>query len=420
MRVPFTNYAYGISNWTSYDQNRVEMAIKPTAKMVSESVTRSRRHKPKGFLNPLPYSFNRVEYVKAQGTVTYKNKSQPKGSVYSGFVGGGGSYARFDSASSWSSTFAELSNASFSASDNIALIKVRLKAKDSTVNYGQALAERNQTARLLGDTCHSLVGMYRALRKGDADGLVRIAGKTKKRLSKKQKKHLRYTAKNARMDASARWLEIQYGWRPFMDDIWGSIENLGKQPVDNFYYTEKGSCLKVIDHSVNSDAIGGSYGRGTCWVKGEMRSRYIVIGLPRMNPGGFAAQMGLSNPALLAWELTPFSFVVDWALPIGDYLDSLDAMLNFEEKYVVLTRFGKIGWVDKGNGVITPDPPSYLTTATANYTGFKNQVFLNRSVSAGLPYPQLPRLKDPSSFTHMANGLALLVQIFGGGKTRVK
>lgn len=34
--------------------------------------------------------------------------------------------------------------------------------------------------------------------------------------------------------------------------------------------------------------------------------------------------LGFTNPAAVLWEATPFSFVVDWFLPIGDYLKTLD------------------------------------------------------------------------------------------------
>ena len=36
-------------------------------------------------------------------------------------------------------------------------------------------------------------------------------------------------------------------------------------------------------------------------------------------------QLGLLNPVSLAWELVPWSFVVDWVLPIGSVLSALSA-----------------------------------------------------------------------------------------------
>lgn len=37
----------------------------------------------------------------------------------------------------------------------------------------------------------------------------------------------------------------------------------------------------------------------------------------------FASSLGLDNPALIAWELTPLSFVFDWFINVGDFLTGL-------------------------------------------------------------------------------------------------
>ncbi len=40
------------------------------------------------------------------------------------------------------------------------------------------------------------------------------------------------------------------------------------------------------------------------------------------NPNLFlASRLGLTNPAAVAWELVPYSFVVDWFVNVGDYLN---------------------------------------------------------------------------------------------------
>lgn len=42
------------------------------------------------------------------------------------------------------------------------------------------------------------------------------------------------------------------------------------------------------------------------------------------------SQLSLTNPLEVAWELVPFSFVVDWMLPIGDYLSNMSALHGIE------------------------------------------------------------------------------------------
>jgi hypothetical protein len=39
------------------------------------------------------------------------------------------------------------------------------------------------------------------------------------------------------------------------------------------------------------------------------------------NPNLYLAnKLGFVNPAVIAWELVPFSFVVDWFVPVGNFL----------------------------------------------------------------------------------------------------
>lgn len=44
------------------------------------------------------------------------------------------------------------------------------------------------------------------------------------------------------------------------------------------------------------------------------------------------ARFGLVNPLEVAWELLPFSFVADWFLPIGGYLNAMDAPFRFDHR----------------------------------------------------------------------------------------
>jgi hypothetical protein len=44
----------------------------------------------------------------------------------------------------------------------------------------------------------------------------------------------------------------------------------------------------------------------------------------------FLNKLGLDNPAFIAWNLMPLSFVVDWILPVGKWLESFTAYAGLE------------------------------------------------------------------------------------------
>jgi hypothetical protein len=113
----------------------------------------------------------------------------------------------------------------------------------------------------------------------------------------------------------------------------------------------------------------------------------------------------------VAWELVPFSFVVDWAFPVGTFLSSLDALLGYEDAYYSSSLLVRAEWRDVGR---TQQTGNQLIAN--NFVGTKKMVYLKREVSSSVPIPHPPRLRDPRSLTRMANGLALLAQVFGRGR----
>ena len=68
--------------------------------------------------------------------------------------------------------------------------------------------------------------------------------------------------------------------------------------------------------------------------------------------------LSLDNPAVLAWEALPYSFVVDWFIPIGDYLNetlNLSGPIRIDEMSVTeLTETTLNGYGTFTEGVSSP------------------------------------------------------------------
>jgi hypothetical protein len=122
-----------------------------------------------------------------------------------------------------------------------------------------------------------------------------------------------------------------------------------------------------------------------------------------------AANLGLTNPAALAWELVPFSFVADWFVPVGDYLNCLDAALG----YSFLGGSKTERWMHHSK-----TEAGWRTGAVLNnlkywrFSGAEKIVkTVVRTVYSSSPLPRHPGFKNPFSATHVANALALLGQV---------
>jgi len=121
---------------------------------------------------------------------------------------------------------------------------------------------------------------------------------------------------------------------------------------------------------------------------------------------------GLINSAEILWEVTPWSFVVDWLIPIGSWIASQTAVCGLT--FVTGTRKVKLkGTFDFKQGAPESflfDPASsgsYGRTILGSFIG----EMVDRTVITKLPSAfRLPSIKNPWSWSHGIEALALLVQ----------
>lgn len=363
------------------------------AGLYREEAAGTSRRKPKGFIPPTAYSFFRVSVSHAKGECVVRHLTIPAfTSIYRGTVGGGvGLSGRFDSEGHFNDTFPD--NHQEPGLANRALISARRKLKGTDVNLGVAFGERSQTARLVGDTATRLAKSYRSLRRGEIRNAMNHLGITSSRREPRG------------ANAPKKWLELQYGWKPLLSDVFGACDALTKRPKSDWIVTAKASSkasglvVKVFDQF---DA-----GTVTCSWNHSVLVRIDV--LPENELAIALSSSGITNPLLVGWELVPFSFVVDWFLPIGGWLEGLDALLGYQVYGYSSSYISRDSW-DEAGSWLAPDSGSQVQNS---YYGSKRAVRLERSVSNGVPLPSFPGFKDPRSFEHMANGLSLLATVFG-------
>jgi len=197
-------------------------------------------------------------------------------------------------------------------------------AMSSNVNLAQSLGERRQTALMLANSIERIRKGAHALRHGDIGSAVEAFASDGKHFRSGITPAARAAARTK--DFSNLWLEMKYGWRPLLSDIYGAIDLLSQNLLVDSWYTNVSARATAYNQRSGKD----SDGRVGTWVtKSRTRVRYSVNYRVGDELKRLAAQTGLSNPALLAWELLPYSFVVDWFIPVGNYLEGLTAFDGF-------------------------------------------------------------------------------------------
>lgn len=282
------------------------------------------------------------------------------------------------------------------------------KLKAVRLSVPQVFAERNKTAQLVGDTAIRIADSLRSLRRGDLGGAARGLGLTRDAdwyQSESSKRRGRKKRKNQTTDnlLAQRFLEIQYGWKPLLQDIHGAVEELADVELKLPPPTRISKSAKLPIVGDASYKANGYYHRSDTW-KGVWTQRFYAD-VALHGAISKAASLGFTNPAALAWELLPFSFVVDWFYDVGGYVNAWDAEIGAS-----FSRGGKTTFMKAERVVASQysDPKSYMGGGTAT----SSMVSVHRESLSGFPTLLLPPYKDRSSVEHMFNGIALLAAVF--------
>lgn len=221
-----------------------------------------------------------------------------------------------------------------------------LKLKDQKVNVGVSLGEMRETSDLVLHTAKRIGTSYRAARRGDLKGALdavsnsadarRISGKMARGHNDWETPYLR---RRNNASASSEILAVQLGWKPLLTDV-GNYLDLLENRKNNFRYMQTSS---------KSHRWSGTFGPDDYWQgvnagRTEFGIYTRKYGFVFSNPNEFThtlASVGLTNPLSWLWELTPLSFVADWFLKIGSYIDALDATLGLQFESGYTTKFEK-------------------------------------------------------------------------------
>lgn len=363
-----------------------------TIEMTEESRSVVKRRKPPGWIPPTNYDLSVVNRRGSEGVYSIMNKLLGSGTKYTGAVAGAlNSVWTVEFVTNTSALSIQTVNDNLLSLSNTALITARNNLKQMKVDLGTAFGERNQTARLIGDTASQLARAVRNLRRGRVRDAMRDLGLSRK--------HGEPRGSNW----PQKWLELQYGWKPLLSDIYGACDALSKRDTDDFGITAKGNAKTFLTNQFSNS------NPGTSWYVSA--SEYELGAYVRVDaflgPLNKLSSLGVTNPLMVAWELVPYSFVVDWFLPIGAWISSIDATLGVTIRGVSSTTFKRAK--HSGHGVSHDEGNLSFTNS---WVVSKTDLRVIRTASTVLPFASFPSLKDPRSLGHMANGLSLLAQAF--------
>jgi len=297
-----------------------------------------------------------------------------------------------------------LSSADLNTLDRQARNALLTKIKNQSVNLAVATAEAGKTMQMVGDTAIKIASALHDLRQGDFVGAARNLGvaagkRAKSRFSKAW-------VQDRTKAIGSGWNSLNYGWRPLLDDVYGAAVECAGAGNQGVVCTSKVRKSKTTD--VQFQKRSTYQKQVERWVQtgyNKTDVQYSVTYTRSLGATQDLPRLGITNPALVAWELVPYSFVIDWFLPIGNWLGTLDATLGVTFHSGYRTTFQRCE-VEEDHTLSDADSPKMKR---------KHQLFkkvrVNRTVLSEFPSPALPQFKNPVSMQHMFNGLALLTNL---------
>lgn len=422
-------------SWTGTDKPKVERQPNPRQHTISRvirvHVTRKGKVIAKEKIYRYSFKVRRVGVTPApvRGSALEHDYTMMWNVSSSEVTGIGGNTAACQQGTGFNGGF--ICTSMWDANDQIKLVnKLRERLQGSSFNAAVFLGEGNQTLSLLADSASRIYQSLRALRRGNLAGSARILLEGTSRSPLKPYKSMKsFTAGNGQAIAN-NWIELQYGWRPLVDDAWELGNLLAHQLSEPLEMrvsasSRKQSSYNGLKNPVYVDTIAGPiyrwrYSNAT---KEEIHRLTCFI---KERPNTVAT-LGLLQPELVLWELLPWSFVADWFIPIGQYMEARGLGSIYPGTYVsgTLTKGrnqGPFGAMNTNGG----SPPTWPVwkwpwMPGEPYRAHATRISHVRTVgtSPAVPLPVFKPLAKAASWQHCANAVALLTQQFAGKGTHV-
>lgn len=272
---------------------------------------------------------------------------------------------------------------------NSALSKLRVELHNrATWDMGVFLAELPKTSMLAVDAMTGLADLLGNIGR-NRRGFLTVSGSAR-----------------AFKSLSSLWLFYRYGLMPAILDLQSMTKALQKSA---FSFDGR---VKIKSPKV-SDLSRSSFKTSSPPAKVEYLDKVMMWYLVSITAPGsyidlvkrFADQTGLTNPAVVLYELTRLSFVVDWFLDIGGWLAALQTPIGFNFQEIVRCDFRRRFSTINPNfsGVINGQPVVFSGSTLS-----RDEIWYEREILSQWPTPRLPSFDLNMNPQRVLDAMALL------------
>lgn len=257
-------------------------------------------------------------------------------------------------------------------------VKALNKLKATSAELAVTLLQSRQSVDLFASAVRDAANFLRSIRKGRPLGWYRSR------------------------DFSRHWLEYAYGWKPLAQDLY-----------DTYTATQE---LMSGERKLSVSGKGAITGSGEFPYRTNLQSydwEVSVVTQVRArivnSEARFLNGVGFLNPASIAWELVPWSFVLDWFIPIGQTLEAFSATSGLEFVGGCVSRQASYRLIIKERADAYPSGSNTTLISPGEYV--EEWFSFDRDHLRDFPLPSLYADVTPLSLPRVGNALALLAQL---------
>lgn len=287
---------------------------------------------------------------------------------------------------------------------NRALMEAKQKALQRKLDLAETLTGIPKTVQMVARSASTVIRAWRNVRAGRYMQAARQLGLNRRTFRNK--------------DLASIWLELQYGWLPLLNDIFNGVQEVNRllsdktaAPVHFTVIRRASTGLSLFQNPIEWSGFGGAIQMTNSKALAEVEVKYRL----RIRDANLAylSGLGITNPLYIIWIAVPFSFVVDWLVPIGDWLDGMSAPLglDFVSGYMSTRTSADVTLkADSTNGRLASYARQYTVRESFGSAETREQgTYLERLPQSSFP-GVLPYIHFPiGSIGRVANASALII-----------
>lgn len=278
-------------------------------------------------------------------------------------------------------------------------LPLRSQIKNLSLNIAEDVFEYRETCRLFHETVKELWNLYQAVKHPDklvkeVRRVVRKANGLTRKVRVVSTRRVRTKAPYGSKTVAKAFIATEFGVLPLMSDLSDAArrlnDSLGTTLLKRLCVTPsfETEVSIPVNYSGHRDGV-----RSMKWKRSQRAVVYVWLSTAHK-------EITFGNPAELLYNLTAFSFMLDWFVPIGQWLGSLDALAGVQKTLGTVTTRDTIRWKD------TSHPDNFDRVFRPQEA---MEIGSSRDVITSIPIPPFPTSYRPSSsYEKVAIGLGLL------------